>query len=131
MAPAAVDTIYSYFNDTKDDPNSFDLIITGDLGKIGKQITEDFLKKKGIDISNVYTDCGLKIFNLEEQDVHCGGSWCGCSATVFAGYIYQKLLKKEFNKVMLVSTGAFLSPTSTLQKQTIPCVAHAGVIEND
>ena len=127
----AVDTIYSYFNDTKDDPNSFDLIITGDLGKIGKQITEDFLKKKGIDISNVYTDCGLKIFNLEEQDVHCGGSGCGCSATVFAGYIYQKLLKKEFNKVMLVSTGALLSPTSTLQKQTIPCVAHAVVIEND
>ena len=131
MAPAAVDTIYSYFNDTKDDPNSFDLIITGDLGKIGKQITEDFLKKKGIDISNVYTDCGLKIFNLEEQDVHCGGSGCGCSATVFAGYIYQKLLKKEFNKVMLVSTGVLLSPTSTLQKQTIPCVAHAVVIEND
>ena len=131
MAPAAVDTIYSYFNDTKDDPNSFDLIITGDLGKIGKQITEDFLKKKGIDISNVYTDCGLKIFNLEEQDVHCGGSGCGCSATVFAGYIYQKLLKKEFNKVMLVSTGALLSPTSTLQKQTIPCIAHAVVIESE
>ena len=121
MAPAAVDTIYSYFNDTKDDPNSFDLIITGDLGKIGKQITEDFLKKKGIDISNVYTDCGLKIFNLEEQDVHCGGSGCGCSATVFAGYIYQKLLKKEFNKVMLVSTGALLSPTSTKTNNTMCC----------
>ena len=81
--------------------------------------------------SKVYTDCGIEIFNLEEQDVHCGGSGCGCSATVFAGYIYKKLLKKEFNKVMLVSTGALLSPTSTLQKQTIPCVAHAVVIEND
>ena len=80
MAPAAIDTIYSYFNDTKDDPNSFDIIATGDLGKLGKQITEDFLKKKGIDISKVYTDCGLEIFNLEEQDVHCGGSGCGCSA---------------------------------------------------
>ena len=131
MAPAAIDTIYSYFNDTKDDPNSFDIIATGDLGTLGKQITEDFLKKKGVDISNVYTDCGIEIFNLKEQDVHCGGSGCGCSATVFAGYIYQKLLKKEFNKVMLVSTGALLSPTSTLQKQTIPCVAHAVVIEND
>ena len=131
MAPAAIDTIYSYFIDTKDDPNSFDLIVTGDLGKLGKRITEEFLKKKGVDISNVYTDCGVEIFNLEEQDVHCGGSGCGCSATVFAGYIYQKLLKKEFNKVMLVSTGALLSPTSTLQKQTIPCVAHAVVIEND
>ena len=91
----------------------------------------NIIKEKGIDISNVYTDCGIEIFDLEEQDVHCGGSGCGCSATVFAGYIYQKLLNKEFNKVMLVSTGALLSPTSTLQKQTIPCVAHAVVIEND
>lgn len=131
MAPAAIDTIYSYFNDTKDDPNSFDIIVTGDLGKLGKQITEDLLKEKGIDISNVYTDCGIEIFNLEKQDVHCGGSGCGCSATVFAGYIYKKLLSKEFNKVMLVSTGALLSPTSTLQKQTIPCVAHALVIVNE
>ncbi|WP_081712283.1 stage V sporulation protein AD [[Clostridium] dakarense] len=131
MAPAAIDTIYSYFNDTNDDPNSFDIIATGDLGKLGKQITEDLLKDRGIDISKVYTDCGLEMFNLEEQDVHCGGSGCGCSATVFAGYIYDKLAKKEFNKVMLVSTGALLSPTSTLQKQTIPCVAHAVVIVNE
>lgn len=131
MAPAAIDTIYSYFDDTKDDPNSFDLIATGDLGKLGKQITEDFLKQRGVDISKVYTDCGLEIFDLKSQDVHCGGSGCGCSATVFTGYIYDKLIKKEFNKVMLVSTGALLSPTSTLQKQTIPCIAHAVVIVNE
>lgn len=131
MAPAAIDTIYSYFEDTNDDPNSFDIIATGDLGKLGKQIAEDFLKEKGIDISKAYTDCGIEMFNLKEQDVHCGGSGCGCSATVFAGYIYEKLRKKEFNKVMLVSTGALLSPTSTLQKQTIPCVAHAVVIVNE
>ncbi|MEF9990969.1 MAG: stage V sporulation protein AD [Romboutsia sp.] len=131
MAPAAIDTIYAYFNDTKDDPNSFDLIATGDLGKMGKQITEDLLKERGVDISKVYTDCGVEIFDLEEQDVHCGGSGCGCSASVFTGYIYKKLINKEFNKVMLVSTGALLSPTSTLQKQTIPCVAHAVVIVNE
>ncbi|KPI56894.1 stage V sporulation protein AD [Clostridioides difficile] len=131
MAPAAIDTIYSYFEDTNDDPNSFDIIATGDLGTLGKQITEDFLKEKGVDISKCYTDCGIEMFNLKEQDVHCGGSGCGCSATVFAGYIYEKLIKKEFNKVMLVSTGALLSPTSTLQKQTIPCVAHAVVIVNE
>lgn len=130
MAPAAVDTIYSYFEDTKDDPNSFDVIATGDLGILGKKITEDLLRQRGIDISEVYTDCGLKIFDLKEQDVHCGGSGCGCSATVFSSYIYPKLLSKEFKKVMLVSTGALLSPTSTLQKQTIPCIAHAVVIEN-
>ena len=130
MAPAAVDTIYSYFEDTKDDPNSFDVIATGDLGTLGKKITEDLLRQRGIDISDVYTDCGLEIFDLKEQDVHCGGSGCGCSATVFSSYIYSKLLSKEFKKVMLVSTGALLSPTSTLQKQTIPCIAHAVVIEN-
>lgn len=131
MAPAAIDTIYSYFNDTKDDPNSFDIIATGDLGELGKQITIDLLKKKGIDISKVYTDCGVEIFDLKKQDVHCGGSGCGCSASVFSGYIYNKLVQKEFNKVMLVSTGALLSPASTLQKQTIPCVAHAVIISNE
>ena len=131
MAPAAIDTIYSYFDDTKDDPDSFDLIATGDLGKVGKQRVRELLQEKKLDISKVYTDCGLEIFNLEEQDVHCGGSGCGCSATVFASYIYEKLIKKEFNKVMLVSTGALLSPTSTLQKQTIPSVAHGVVIVNE
>ena len=130
MAPAAVDTIYSYFQDTKDDPNSFDLIATGDLGKLGKDIVIDLLQKMNLDISKVYTDCGVEIFDLENQDVHCGGSGCGCSASVFASYIYDKLVKKEFKKVMLVSTGALLSPTSTLQKQTIPSVAHGVVIVN-
>lgn len=131
MAPAAIDTIYSYFQDTKDDPNSFDLIVTGDLGKLGKQIVLDLLKEMKLDISKVYTDCGVEIFNLDEQDVHCGGSGCGCSASVFCGDIYKKLIKKEFKKVMLVSTGALLSPTSTLQKQTIPCVAHGVVIVSE
>ena len=131
MAPAAVDTIYSYFEDTKDDPKSFDLIATGDLGQLGKKITADLLRQRGIDIFDVYTDCGLEIFDLEQQDVHCGGSGGGCSATVFASYIYPKLVNKEFKKVMLVSTGALLSPTSTLQKQTIPCIAHAVVIESE
>ena len=131
MAPAAVDTIYSYFEDTKDDPKSFDLIATGDLGTLGKKITCDLLRQKGVDIFDVYTDCGLEIFDLEEQDVHCGGSGCGCSGTVFASYIYPKLVNKEFKKVMLVSTGALLSPTSTLQKQTIPCIAHAVIIESE
>lgn len=131
MAPAAIDTIYSYFEDTNDDPNSFDIIATGDLGSLGKKITSDLLRQRGIDISSVYTDCGLEIFDLKKQDVHCGGSGCGCSAVVFSSYIYPKLISREFNKVMLVSTGALLSPTSTLQKQTIPCVAHAVIIENE
>ncbi|KXZ39390.1 stage V sporulation protein AD [Alkalithermobacter thermoalcaliphilus JW-YL-7 = DSM 7308] len=130
MAPAAVDTIKTYFDDTKDDIDSFDIIATGDLGKLGMDIALDLIKKEGYDISKVYTDCGVEIFDHEKQDTHCGGSGCGCSAVTFCGYIYNKLINKEFNKIMLVSTGALLSPTSTLQKQSIPSVAHAVVIQN-
>ncbi|CAH2212452.1 stage V sporulation protein AD [Tepidibacter aestuarii] len=130
MAPAAVDTIKAYFDDTKDDIDSFDIIATGDLGIVGGQILLDFINKEGYDISNVYMDCGIEIFDHKKQDTHSGGSGCGCSASVFNGYIYKKLKNKEINKVMLVSTGALLSPTSTLQKQSIPSIAHAVIIEN-
>lgn len=130
MAPAAFDTIKTYFDDTKDEINSFDIIATGDLGKVGKEIVLEFLKDVGYDISKVYIDCGVEIFDHEKQDTHSGGSGCGCSASVFGGYIYKNLLSKRFNKIMLVSTGALLSPTSTLQKQSIPCIAHSVVIEN-
>ncbi|SHH54181.1 stage V sporulation protein AD [Tepidibacter thalassicus] len=130
MAPAAYDTIKTYFDDTKDEIESFDVIATGDLGIIGGQILLEFMQKANYDISNVYMDCGIEIFDHKRQDTHSGGSGCGCSATVFNGYIYKKLLNKELNKVMLVSTGALLSPTSTLQKQSIPSIAHVVVIEN-
>ncbi|WFD09435.1 stage V sporulation protein AD [Tepidibacter hydrothermalis] len=130
MAPAAVDTIKAYFDDTKDDIDSFDIIATGDLGIIGGEILLDFINKEGYDLSSVYMDCGIEIFDHKKQDTHSGGSGCGCSASVFNGYIYKKLKKKEINKVMLVSTGALMSPTSTLQKQSIPSIAHAVIIEN-
>ncbi|WP_099192454.1 stage V sporulation protein AD [Tepidibacter mesophilus] len=130
MAPAAVDTIKSYFDDTKDDIDSFDIIATGDLGIVGGEILLDFINKEGYDISSVYMDCGIEIFDHKKQDTHSGGSGCGCSASVFNGYIYKKLKNKEINKVMLVSTGALMSPTSTLQKQSIPSIAHAVIIEN-
>ncbi|MDR0880045.1 MAG: stage V sporulation protein AD [Clostridioides sp.] len=130
MAPAAVDTIYSYFEDTLEDPNSFDVIATGDLGTLGSEILIDLLKKKGLDISKRHKDCGVEIFYLKEQDVHCGASGCGCAASVFTGVIYKRLLEGKYKKVMLVSTGALLSPMSTLQKESIPCIAHAVVIEN-
>ncbi|OPJ56726.1 stage V sporulation protein AD [Alkalithermobacter paradoxus] len=131
MAPAAVDTIRTYFEDTNDDIDSFDIIATGDLGKLGMDIAKEFLMKSGYDISKIYTDCGVEIFDSKKQDTHSGGSGCGCSAVTFCGYIYNKLINKEFNKVMLVSTGALLSPTSTLQKQSIPSIAHAVIIQND
>lgn len=125
MAPAAADTITAHFKETGLTPDYYDLIVTGDLGMLGKEIATEMILDNGYDISKVYNDCGVMIFDNKTQDTHCGGSGCGCSATVFCGYIYQKLKKKELSKVLLVSTGALLSVTSSQQKQSIPGVAHA------
>lgn len=130
MAPAAVDTIIQHFKDTGFKPNDYDLIITGDLGNIGKEITRDLLNKEGYDVNKIYTDCGVEIFDHEKQDTHAGGSGAGCSAAVFCGYLYNKLINKEINKILFVPTGALLSTTSILQGDSIPCIAHAVTIEN-
>lgn len=129
MAPAAADTILRHFKDTGFKPNNYDLIITGDLGKIGRDLTKDLIYNGGYDASKNYTDCGIEIFDLNQQDVHSGGSGCGCSASVFSGYIYKEMLKGNMNRVLLVSTGALLSPTSSMQGETIPGIAHAITIE--
>jgi stage V sporulation protein AD len=129
MAPAAADTLIRHFEDTGFKPSSYDLIISGDLGKVGTELTIELASKNGYDISRNYTDCGLKIFDLEKQDVHAGASGCGCSAVVFCGYLYQELLKGNIKKLLLMSTGALLSPTSTLQGESIPGIAHAITIE--
>lgn len=129
MAPAAIDTIYRHFEDTSLKPEDYDLIVTGDLGSIGKEITMEMLLDKGYDISKVYEDCGVLIFDHKKQDTHAGGSGCGCSASVFCGYIYKNLLNKKYKRILLVSTGALLSPTSTQQGETIPGIAHAVTVE--
>ncbi|MBS3995229.1 MAG: stage V sporulation protein AD [Alkaliphilus sp.] len=131
MAPAAMDTIVTHFQDTGFSADSYDLIVTGDLGAIGKEILEELVLDKGYNLNNVYNDCGLLIFDNNVQDTHAGGSGCGCSATVFCGYIYKKLMEKTYNKVLLVSTGALLSTTSAQQGQSIPSIAHAITIIND
>jgi len=130
MAPAAIDTISQHFKDTGYSPDDYDLIITGDLGLVGKRILLDLMKKEGYDLSKVYSDCGIKIFDGVEQDTHAGGSGCGCAAVVFNGYIYKEMLKKNLNKVLLVATGALHSPIITLQGESIPCIAHAVTIDN-
>lgn len=130
MAPAAADVIVQHFKDTGFKPSDYDLIITGDLASIGKDIAEDLIKKEGYSISKVYSDCGVKIFDNEAQDTHAGGSGCGCSAVVFNGYIYKELLQNKLNKIMLISTGALLSPTSAQQGESIPGIAHAVTISN-
>ncbi|MGI6128811.1 MAG: stage V sporulation protein AD [bacterium] len=128
MAPAAVDTIRQHFEDTGRQPNYYDVIATGDLGSFGKSLVSDILAEKGYDIDNNYMDCGVLIFD-PDQDAHVGGSGCGCSAVVFANYFYPQLAQGIYQRMLFVSTGALLSPTSYQQGESIPSIAHAVVIE--
>ena len=130
MMPAAFDTIVTHLEDTKHTPDYYDLIVTGDLGKLGSKLLIEQLKEYGYDISQNHMDCGVKIFDTLTQDVGVGGSGCGCSASVFAAYIYPLLKKREINKVLFLATGALMSPVSLGQGESIPGVAHALVIEN-
>ncbi|MBS4534268.1 stage V sporulation protein AD [Clostridium sp. D2Q-14] len=125
MAPAAVDTIITHFNDTGFAIDDYDYIVTGDLAAIGKDILLDMTKEEGLDLTEKYKDCGLEIFDNEKQDTHAGGSGCGCSATVFNGYLYNLLINRKINRILLVATGALHSPTSTQQGESIPGIAHA------
>ena len=129
MAPAAVDTLYQHFVDTGRTPDYYDLILTGDLGFIGKQITTELMLSRGYDIKSNYNDCGCLIFDKEKQDVHSGGSGCGCVATTFSGYIYNLLQNQELKKVLLCATGALMSPTTAQQNESILGIAHAVSIE--
>ena len=130
MAPAAIDTLINHFQDTGFDPSYYDLIISGDLGYVGKSIVIDMMKDKGYDLSKNYTDCGVEIYNKVEQDTHAGGSGCGCSGSVFNGYILKEMARGKFNKVLLMSTGALHSTMMTQQGESIPGIAHAVTIEN-
>lgn len=131
MAPAAADTILTHFKDTGRTPDYYDLIATGDLGVVGRGICQELVKEQGYNMGSVYNDCGVMIYDLKKQDAHSGGSGCGCSATVLAGFIYSEIIKGSLNKVLFVATGALLSPTSTQQGETIPCIAHAVCIEKN
>lgn len=132
MAPAAAQTIGRFLRDTHSLPSDFDMILTGDLGKTGSELLIELLKEEyGLDISKVHKDCGTMIFDLEKQDVHSGGSGCGCSASVVCSYIFDKLKMGELKKVFFVGTGALLSPTSTLQKESTPGIAHGVLITTE
>ncbi|PRR77444.1 Stage V sporulation protein AD [Clostridium liquoris] len=129
MAPAAVDTIEAHFRDLNIDPSYYDLIATGDLGSVGHSIAGDLLDKHGLKIlKHRFTDCGLLIYN-KDQPVMAGGSGCGCSAVVTYGHLLKRMKKGELKKILIVATGALLSPLSYQQKESIPCIAHAVSIE--
>lgn len=129
MAPAAADTMYIHFKETGRAPSYYDLILTGDLGYIGKSIVVDLMESRGYNIRSNYNDCGILIFDKEKQDTHSGGSGCACCATTFCGYVYNQLQAKRLKRVLLIATGALMSPTTAQQKETIPGIAHAISIE--
>jgi len=129
MAPAAVDTIIAHFRDFNLDASHYDLIATGDLGKVGHAIAADLLRRQGIVIpENIFTDCGVLIYQGQQQ-VMSGGSGCACSAVVTYGHFFNRMLKGELKRVLIVATGALLSPLSYQQNESIPCVAHAVALE--
>lgn len=128
MAPAAYDTIKTHFSETGIQPDDYDLIVTGDLGTIGSEILVELLEQDGIDISKNYKDCGCMIYDIERQDVHAGGSGCGCVGAVLCGHLMKELECGNIKSLLAVGTGALLSPTSSLQGESVPGIAHAVAI---
>ena len=131
MAPAAFNTIMTHLQDTQRSANYYDIIATGDLGVLGSEILVDLFNKEGIDLNGIHADCGALIYNHDKQDTHCGGSGCGCMASVFSGYFFDQLKSKKINKILIVATGALMSPLSIQQGESIPGIAHAVAIENE
>jgi stage V sporulation protein AD len=124
MAPAAADTLIRYFTQSKRAPDEFDMIVTGDLGQEGGDILCELLLSEGLDIRKNHRDCGVMIYDLSRQDKHAGGSGCGCSAVVLASYLLPKLERGELREILVIGTGAMMSPASIQQGQAIPAIAH-------
>lgn len=124
MAPAACDTIKSFLIDTKTKPSDYDLILTGDLGRTGSQLLLELLQKENIDISRLHNDCGMMIYDIEKQDVHAGGSGCGCCGSVLCGYILENMCKGKLKNILVAATGALMSPTANQQGESTPGIAH-------
>jgi len=131
MAPAAYDTIRAHFDDFGKGPEDFDLIVTGDLGQLGKELLLELAKRDGVSLGGKLTDCGTLVFDNTVQDVHSGGSGCGCSAITLCGYLLEKLRTGKLKKILFCGTGALLSPTSTQQGLPIPGVCHGVSIEGE
>lgn len=130
MAPAALDTLTAHFNDMNIEPSEYDLILTGDLGVIGSDILVKLMNENGYPIAGIHNDCGKLIFDIDAQDVHAGGSGCGCCGSVFCGHVYKLLKQKKLKKILLMATGALMNTMSVQQGESIPAIAHAVVIES-
>lgn len=128
MAPAAYETLKQHFSDTGRDFNSYDLIVTGDLSDYGKAILTKMFAEDQVEV-NHYNDCGTMLYDIEKQDVFLGGSGCGCSALVTYGYIMEQLKQNKWKRVLIVATGALMSPITIMQKESVPSIAHAISLE--
>ena len=125
MAPAALETITAHFKDTGRTPDDYDLILTGDLGITGSEILCELIKKDGYDIKKKHNDCGKMLYDIESQDVHAGGSGCGCCASVLCGHILTELEKGNYKNILVAATGALMNPLTVLQGESIPTISHA------
>lgn len=129
MAPAALSTIRAHFDDLGTSSADYDLIVTGDLGQLGKDVLLTMSQQEGLNLGGKLADCGTLVFDPVKQDVHSGGSGCGCSAITLCGYLLEKLKAGKLKRILFCGTGALLSPTSTQQGLPIPGVCHAVAIE--
>ena len=126
FSPAAIDTLRAVFRDTGTTPKDYDLIVTGDLGAVGSDILTELFRREGTALDN-YTDCGLLLYDRKKQDMHAGGSGCGCSAAVLNGYLLEGMRQGRWRRLLFAPTGALLSPTSSCQGERIPGICHAVV----
>lgn len=131
MAPAAADTLIAHFRDTGRKPSDYDMILTGDLGVIGSDILCDLMNKQGYDIYSCHKDAGKMIYDIQNQDVHAGGSGCGCCASVLCGYVLKQMKSGKLNNVLVAATGALMNTMTIQQGSTIPSIAHAAAISNE
>lgn len=125
MAGAAYDTISRHFKHTSTSPDSYDAIITGDLGQVGSDMMYELFKRDGVEIEAKHKDCGLLLYDRDRQDVHAGGSGCGCSASMMCGHFLKRVESGELKRILYVATGALMSPTLVQQGNAIPGIAHA------
>lgn len=130
MAPAAAQTLLDFFADTATGPADYDRIYTGDLGAVGTELLCSLLAENGVRLQN-HEDCGLLLFDRETQDVHAGGSGCGCSASVLCGHILNRMARGELHSILFMATGALMSTTSSQQGESIPGIAHLVHLETE
>ena len=131
MAPAAAATLLTYFQDTGTQPHQYDGIFTGDLGQVGTKLLYQLLARQQISVTPMHRDCGCLIFDLKSQDVHAGGSGCGCAASIGCGYLMRQLELGKLHNVLFLATGALMSTVSCQQGCSIPCISHLVYLSTD